>query len=245
MYKFIIVDDEAIIVDNFEYITDWSEIDYCFAGGFLYATAALEYLKIHNDISLIITDISMTDMSGLQFTEQVRKLYPHIAVIFLSGYKSFEYAKEAVRLKAIDYLVKPLDIDQLKQTMDMAKSWFADYHSSPSEYTNIIELVKKYVRENISKKITSEMVANAVNTSPGYIGKYFKRKTGINLVDYITDEKISKTIELLKDPTIRINEICYMVGYNSMHHFLSLFRDRTGLTPTEYRKKMQENTQKK
>ncbi len=245
MYKFIIVDDENIVCETFGQIMDWAEIGYEFAGAFTSAESAYDFLRENTDISLVITDINMLGMSGIEFARRLRRDFGNIGIIILSGYEEFEYAREAIKLKVIEYIVKPISYSKLSQAMENAKEYICQYDSvaRPQEETPVknefisnIDMIEEYVEQHISEKIVIEDVANYLNISPNYLGRYFKKNTGENFTDYISRKKIEYAVVLLKDPGMRINEICDRVGYGSMRHFLRLFKRYTGITPTKMRK---------
>lgn len=120
MYKLVIVDDKVDIIQGIRAIGRWAEYGVEVAG---WAYDGQEALKLIEQIrpEIVITDIMMPVMDGLKLIELVRKAYPEIKVIILSGYDEFSYAQQAIKLGAEEYLLKPVEIQQLHQVVYRVK----------------------------------------------------------------------------------------------------------------------------
>lgn len=97
---------------------------------------------------------------------------------------------------------------------------------------------KQYIREHLQDDITLSDVAKAACTSTFYICKLFKRHTGLNFTEYVSRLRIEKARELLSNPNLRISEIAYEVGFQSLTHFNRVFRKVVGEAPTACREKL-------
>jgi two-component system response regulator YesN len=104
------------------------------------------------------------------------------------------------------------------------------------EETRPIRLAKQYIQENYMKPISLEDISNIVGFSPTYFSTLFKKVSGTNFVDYLTETRVNKAKELLRETNLNIAEICEQVGYSDLKHFTKSFRKNTGLKPSEYRK---------
>jgi AraC-like DNA-binding protein len=104
-------------------------------------------------------------------------------------------------------------------------------HSEPP----VITRAKEYILEHQGEELSLSQVARAVNTSTFYFCKLFKRVTGINFTDYLSRVRIEKAKNLLLNPSLRISEIAFEVGFQSLTHFNRVFKRISGLSPTEYR----------
>ena len=105
-YRALIVDDERIIVNGIMRLPIWLTLDIEPVPA-MTGLQALELME-QSRFDLIITDIRMPEMDGLEFISQMRKVYPDIPTVVLSGYDSFAYAKEAIHYGVVDYLLKPI-----------------------------------------------------------------------------------------------------------------------------------------
>jgi AraC-like DNA-binding protein/ligand-binding sensor protein len=99
----------------------------------------------------------------------------------------------------------------------------------------VIKKAKEYIREHQSEKISLGNVAKAVNMSAFYFCKMFKKATGINFTDYLTRVRIERARNLLLNPNLRISEIGFEVGFQSLTHFNRVFKKIAGQSPTDYR----------
>src|SRR5205814_3119933 len=102
----------------------------------------------------------------------------------------------------------------------------------------VITRAKEYIRQNQGEELSLGMVAKAVNTSTFYFCKLFKKATGLNFTNYVSRVRIEKAKNLLLNPNLRISEIAYEVGFQSLTHFNRVFKKIIGQAPTEYRGQM-------
>ena len=117
MYKVLVVDDERIILEGISKIIDWNKHDCVLMGTAKNGLEALAAVQAERP-DIIITDIKMPGMNGLQLVEKVSELYPGTAFIMLSGFSEFDYAREAMRFGVKHYLLKPCNENAIKQALD-------------------------------------------------------------------------------------------------------------------------------
>ena len=113
-YSVLLVDDEEDVIEAIIRKIDWEAMGYSLAG---YAKNGLEALEIAEEkqIDVVLTDIKMPYMDGLTLSHKLKELYPSVKIIIFSGFDEFEYAKEAIRLEAEEYLLKPVDSNELSR----------------------------------------------------------------------------------------------------------------------------------
>jgi AraC-like DNA-binding protein len=99
----------------------------------------------------------------------------------------------------------------------------------------VITRAKEYIHEHQTEELSLGQVAKAVNTSTFYFCKMFKKVTGINFTDYLSRVRIEKSKNLLLNPNLRVSEIAFEVGFQSLTHFNRVFKKILGQSPTEYR----------
>ena len=99
----------------------------------------------------------------------------------------------------------------------------------------VITRAKEYIQEHQTENLRLGHVAKAVNTSTFYFCKMFKKVTGINFTDYLSRVRIEKSKNLLLNPNLRVSEIAFEVGFQSLTHFNRVFKKILGQSPTEYR----------
>ena len=123
-YKVILVDDEAEVIDVMEAKIHWNELGFEVVGSATNGVKALELVeKLQPDV--VLTDIKMPYMDGLELSRKLRQDYPNIYIMLCTGFDEFEYAKEAVHLEIKEYMLKPINAAELsecltglKETMD-------------------------------------------------------------------------------------------------------------------------------
>lgn len=200
----------------------------------------------HPDI--ILTDIILPELSGLEAARQVLEYTPGCRVIFITAYSLFRYAHEAIRLGACGYILKPADPDEVIRTVRRAIGQPQARQSAPASDRTpaaadksalLMEKVQKHVQYNYMYDLSLDAVSSLVNMNASYFSATFKRHFGVNFVDYLTDLRIQAAKELLTDPLRTTAEISAMVGYESPNYFARAFKKKTGMTPTQYRRTAQ------
>jgi YesN/AraC family two-component response regulator len=104
----------------------------------------------------------------------------------------------------------------------------------------MIKKVQRYVESHYQEAFTVEALSESLNYSPNYIRSIFKKYTGETLLEYITNLRMERALQLLLDTTVRIGDITYKVGYSNPSYFCSQFNKKYGMTPQQYRSKMQQ-----
>jgi AraC-like DNA-binding protein len=99
----------------------------------------------------------------------------------------------------------------------------------------MITRAKEFITKNQGEALSLGQVAKAVNTSTFYFCKMFKKATGLNFTDYVSRTRIEKAKNLLLNPNLRVSEIAFEVGFQSLTHFNRVFKKIVGESPTEYR----------
>lgn len=102
----------------------------------------------------------------------------------------------------------------------------------------VITRAKEYIQEHQTENLRLGQVAKACNTSTFYFCKMFKKVTGINFTDYLSRVRIEKSKNLLLNPNLRVSEIAFEVGFQSLTHFNRVFKKILGQSPTEYREQL-------
>ena len=98
-----------------------------------------------------------------------------------------------------------------------------------------IDQALQYIQDHYKKEISLVDVSRQVNVSPYYFSKIFKEETGENFTEYLTNLRIEKAKELLRDTEYSVKEICLQVGYSEPNYFSRSFKKNVGVTPTEYK----------
>lgn len=241
MYKLLIVEDEKMIRDGLVNQVPWSEYGYETVGSCSNGASALDMIRRELP-DVVLTDIKMPVMSGIELMERIKNDYPKIKIVILSGYNEFEYARKGIEYGAYSYVLKPTkekDFSEvflrLKKELDALNENADNTEQCPTENVPGVELVKKFIAENFERKITLEEVSNLVYMNPSYFSSFFKSKTNRTFIEYLTQVRMNKAKELLRHKDTRVYEVAGMVGYDDFRHFSRIFKRYTGQNPHDYR----------
>ncbi|MGD1815956.1 MAG: response regulator transcription factor [Pleomorphochaeta sp.] len=246
MYNVVICEDEDIIRKGLMFSFDFHSLELVVVADFDNPVSCLDYLNNHK-VDIIITDIKMPLMSGLEMIEKIENK-KNYEFIILSGYSDFEYAKKAITYGVTEYLVKPLDHELLKISLKKAISNLNDkqlidnakfqaknlskvYKDINSEDQLLQEIIK-FIKDNYMNKITLNDVANELNYSVSSIKNKLKQND-ITFNTTLNSFRIYKAINLISLDKYPIYQIAEMVGFNDYKYFCSKFKNYTGYSVTE------------
>lgn len=234
-YTFLIVDDEQLIRNGIStMIASFNESYKIVAQAEDVQEAVELYLRHMPDI--VITDICMYELSGVDLIEQLKRINQNVNIVVISGYDDFDYVKKSLKFGACDYLLKPINVVELKTVIDniCEKIIRTDIVLHDTKKRKIIEIAKKYVNENFMKNLTLRQVADQIGISSSYLSELFSDYNNDNFVEYITNVRIEKAKEILKDPIVKVYEVGYMVGYEDPAYFSRVFKKSTGVSPAKF-----------
>lgn len=116
MYKVLIVEDNQAVQRNIEKLIHQAGEEYQVVGKMLNGVQGLEFLR-KTEVDIVVTDIQMSVMNGLEFIERCRSTFPNIFFMIISGYDEFEYARTAMKLNVHEYILKPVDPQEFKEAL--------------------------------------------------------------------------------------------------------------------------------
>lgn len=167
MFKLIIADDEPIILKTMEKRFDWQSMGYELMALCNDGDAAIDYVKKH-PVDVVLTDIRMCRVSGMEVAKFVHESFPNVKVVFLSGYQEFEYAKQGIQYNVFDYLLKPVKPQELRNTFIRLRKELENAERSkkfvayqPEDYKRITMLLRDIgtlVDVSSDKKIWTSIV---------------------------------------------------------------------------------------
>lgn len=237
--KLIIIDDEPKIRKGLSRIlgmhAGWTVLE-SFSDGH----SALAYLRQQpQDVDVIITDIMMPGLTGLDMIAQMKEIRKEVSFVILSGYGCFEYAQRAIDLGVKKFLTKPTSTEELTQALEQIETeLLGETRSQLGQMpTNnlLILRAKEYIDRNYRKKFTLADMAKELYISPNYLSDLFKKHTGMKFSEYLLEVRMEKSREYLKEIRYSVGEVAELVGFSDAGYFSSTFRKRYGMTPLEYR----------
>ncbi|MFA5356413.1 MAG: response regulator [Candidatus Omnitrophota bacterium] len=229
--KILIVDDSRNIRDIFS--TAFDEYVILTASN---AKEALDILKRPNDIELVVLDVMMPDMNGLELLNEVRKANAHCRIAVMTAYSSKDIAIEALRLHADEYIEKPFDIEDVRDIFRrLTRSSGRPEAQGVSETEKKIRLARRLIKRNYNKTLSLDSLSKELSLSYKYLSRVFKEKSGRSFNKYKLGLRISSAKQLLKKNSYPVSKIAYKLGYHNPNSFMKMFKKVTGFTPSEYR----------
>lgn len=253
----LIVDDEILAIQGILDDTPWKElpeIDRILTAN-SYSQAVNLFME--NRIDILLCDIEMPYGTGIDLVRWLRGRGEETECIFLTCFDSFDYAKTALELECIGYVLKPADTEEIvanlrkalekiigKRQSKMGQEYWQHYVSSvqkeePPVCGDPLKEAEQYIREHIAEDISVRELAVRAHVSETHLGRLFKKKHGLTPVDYIHQQRITVAKELLGKPVYTISQVAAMVGFNNYSYFTKTFRKYTGMTPREYRQSVE------
>jgi len=245
MYRLLLVDDEPDILKNLAMYFPWEKGGFIVVGQLETGAQALEFLQ-QQAVDVVLCDIRMPGITGLDFAKTVKELGLPARIVFLSAYRKFEYAQEAFRYGIRDYLVKPPDFQELLECLLRIKKeldWETQQREALSPSLSltgqiqdpILQTVTTYLKGNL-EHASLQNAAKLVQLNPNYLSTYFKEKSGVSFSAYLMGLRMGKAKQLLSDPQYSVHRVSRIVGYSHVKNFTRAFRSYFGVPPNAVRK---------
>lgn len=249
MYRVVVIEDEEAIRKGIIMSIDFSALNCILIGE---ASNGVEGIKLIQEKKpdIVITDVTMPLMSGIEMIEQTLE-YNYTSII-ISGYDEFSYVKKAIKLGVCDYLMKPIDKEELNNVIQSIVSSF-DLSSKISgllkeknqiEHIQLLETLNKedhlvdkimeYINLHYSEKIFLSDIADVLNYSESLLSKRFRRVTQMTFNEYLNRFRIQKSIEYMKKGTYGLTGISDICGFSDYKYFSTVFKKYTGYTPSQF-----------
>ena len=204
---------------------------------------------------VLILDIEMPGINGLQAAREIRKQDKSCSIIFLTAFDEFSYAKAAISVHALDYLLKPCDEHELINAVDEAVRFALSRKEQPQAETaeepqrptsqNLSdeqqegdeqqEEFRIYIVRHYMEDIAVKDIAGYFGYSEAYFCKRFKQYFGHSFVSYLTEYRMQQAEELMRTSSLSIKEIGKAVGYPDPNYFTKVFRRVRGVSPSGFR----------
>lgn len=244
-YKVIVVEDEERILKNIVRKINQVNAGFKVVGEAKSGKEALVFID-EAVPDVVFTDVKMPVMDGLELLEIVHDRYPYVKTVIISGYADFEYAQKAIAYGVVGYLLKPVEIEELRKLLDKLRIMLDHERetlkakfSLPSELRtaeDVVVRLKQFLRENYAENINLNFLMEGIGYSVAYISKLFARKVGVSPYHYLIALRIGRAKYLLKNwKDLSIKQVAEMVGYPDQCYFSRIFKKITGKSPKEFR----------
>lgn len=229
MIKIIVIDDQPLEGKMIGFLLQRSCPYAEYAGqAFNARDGILLAEKTRPDIAFL--DITMPGADGIESIAALRRVCPELRIVMLTAHDDFDYVRRAMRAGANDYLLKPT---RPRDVLDAIERW-SNLPGTREE--DPIALAKRYVEEHLDRNISLSAVADKLYLSPTYFSRLFKQRTGFTFSAWLAQRRILRAQRYLDETNLPIADIATQVGYQEANSFTRLFKQATGLSPTEYRK---------
>lgn len=245
MFKILLVEDEDLIRRGLEFKMNWTAVGCVVVGEAASGEEGLKKIEqLHPDI--VITDIRMQSMNGLEMLRRGLELYPFHAII-LSGYSEFEYAQQAIHLGVTEYILKPIDFDELKTCIlkiinlrqqesqstldaDGPVSQLPDFRKVQNKYA---KRMLQFIQGHYAERISLTDLSQELNVSCTHLNAKFKVETGYTFHDFLNYYRINRAVELQKAGEFKLYEIAEMVGFSDYKYFNKVYKKYVGYSPNK------------
>ena len=250
MYKVVVIDDETLVRKGIVLETDWNALNCMVVAEAANGLEGIEAVHKYQP-DLLICDIKMPKMDGISMLRQLREEENDISVIFLTAYGEFEYAQNALKLLASDYLLKPFQDGELEETVRRVVGKIGEKQNRntqkdsedkipalvlPSgDKSKYVMKALDYINEHyMEPDISVGTIAEMIGISKDHLSHTFKKETEYTVMAYITRFRMRAAMKLLGDCSTKVYEVAEQVGYRDIAYFSSTFKKIVGVTPSEY-----------
>ncbi|WP_217642401.1 helix-turn-helix domain-containing protein [Bacillus sp. OK048] len=249
LYEVVLVDDDVIVIEFLMKVIPWQEYGYQVVASFQDSNEALAFMR-ENPYDVLITDIGMPKLNGIELIEQLKKSKINSYNIILSCHDEFTFAQQAIKLEAYDYILKEsMEETNIIALLERLKNKLDQEQYKNNQYVNVTKFLERtnrnedvlkaqiYVQTHLGEKISLTEIAAHLHLNSSYFSRMYKKETGEGFVEYVTRVKMERAIELLDHTNKSVEQIAYELGFESKSYFLKTFKRFYGLSPKSYKDK--------
>lgn len=254
MYKLLILEDEELVRKGIRCFVPFDELHI---SEIYEAGDGEEGLRLFHSYQpdLVLLDINMPLMNGLDFARQAKQIKPHVKIAILTGYDYYDYAVAALKLGVDDYVLKPVSrkdvtevlgklVHKLKEDLRQAEVYeiLQTYRSkSKPDDAGQKGAISRLIDVHLSNpQFSLGMLANEMGFSTGHMSSLFKRLLGVTFQDYVVSLRLERGKLLLLTTDLKIYEISEQVGFENSNYFSAAFKKKLGVSPLQYRERINE-----
>lgn len=222
---------------------------------------------------LILADINMPTMNGLEMLERVRETDDAPMAVLITGYDKFEYARRAIRMDVVDYLLKPFTEEELANCLQKVRELARARRASgkgepdasppdgdlpaacvaaleravgkPNKSHSLLQKSLEYMQKNLGNSdITIETIAAAMYVSSSYLRKVYQNELCRTVMGILSEIRMNRAKRLIREGGVRLSDIASTVGFSDPAYFSRSFKKHTGLTPSAYEETARRNPSK-
>lgn len=242
MYRVMLIDDEPAIHKILAKTIDWESYNMTIVGT---AASGIEAINTIDELQpdVCFVDVQMPFMDGIEFSKIVKNRYPDLAIVILSAYDEFQYARECIGIGVFDYRLKPIEKEDINDTLRRLFLYLNERMRARGEEPEVqdcpkgshsLEKVKEYIQMRyFEADMNLTKVARAFGFNPSYLSRKFKSETGENLVDFLNRCRVehAKRAALAGK---QMYQVAKEVGVPDPNYFSRCFKRYTGISYSAY-----------
>jgi two-component system response regulator YesN len=251
MYRLIIVDDEPKIIEGIKLMLDWEAFGI---SQIVTATSCQEAIQKAMEYKphIGIFDVCIEDARGYEMIETLNSFSLPTKYIMISGYDEFEFARRAIQAGAKDYLMKPIEKEDLSRAIEkiIVKDFLGSIRTNQidtesidpvlaipySSLSNLTAKVILMVKGEYNKNINLKIIADKFKMNSNYLGQIFLKETNLKFSEYLMVYRLIQARIKIETTSEKIYNIAHEVGYSNINYFYTHFRSYFGLSPSDLRK---------
>lgn len=242
--KIIIAEDEQRARKGIEDQIRLLGEEYSVVGTASDGRKALDLIRsLHPDV--VFTDVRMPFVNGLELIKRCREEGIQTEFVIISAHAEFEFARQACSLGVTEYLLKPLSVEDLQNTLTFLQAKISgkgvhrhqQYSPLVERYPGIHPLIRKaleYIEQHYNDRISQKEIAGILNISPEYLSFLFKKEIGENFAKFLQNYRIEVARQLMDAGNKDAEEIAAMVGFSDGKYFSKVFKENVGVSVREY-----------
>ena len=240
MYSIMIVEDEYLVRQGISSLVNYEQFGMQVIAQAENGIEAWQKFQ-ENPADILLTDINMPQMNGLELAKLVREKAPKCHIVFLTGYDDFDYARTAIKLGADDYLLKPFSKTDVEEMLAKVQTKL-DKERKKAQIQNLVDQGQRSEMEEAihaqlsDPELSLKSLAFQLGFSSSYLSVLIKKELGLPFQDYLIQERMKKAKLLLLTTDLKIYEIAEQVGFEDMNYFSQRFKQVVGLTPRQFKK---------
>lgn len=256
MYTLLVVDDEPILIRGIRSFVDFDALSITEVLEAANGEEALELFKTHRP-DIILADINMPKMNGLDFASAAKALKPNVKIAMITGYDYFDYAVAALKTGVDDYVLKPVSKNDIQELLQKLIGKVQEAHRQ-LEVTKLVDgLIQSKdggeettgYKYQIQQEINSNFdniefslatLASKLALSPSYVSTLFKQLFGTTFQQYMIAVRLDRAKLLLLSTDMKMYEIAASVGFEDPNYFSAAFKKRFSLSPNQFKEKSRE-----
>jgi len=245
-YTYIVVEDEDLLRKNIVKKISLSSMPLRLRGEAYDGKEAMRLIE-EEPPDIVLTDIRMPVMDGLELCNELYFAYPRVFKIVITGHDDFDYAQRAIRCGVEDFILKPVSDSELSSALQRVIVKLDIWHTEVAELRlpvnteakeaeRIIVAVETYIRENYRGQISLGDLAEKVGYTADYLSKLYKKMRNEPPSQFLLRLRMNEAKYLLANcPEYGVKDVSEIVGYGEASYFSRVFKNYTGVYPSEYR----------